>query len=218
MTEILQTIVNPATILVAAFAGAWGAFLFESKRKAREDAEMQRTAANRALYTIYNMWNIMYQYHKEVASPYKGKSDSWLNMPANFAGHYGLISFDAVSLSFLLDGVHANIYSVVLLEEQRFGETVYLIEQRTNLLLNRVHPVFSAAKVQVESSLSEELAEKILGIDTVHQLRVWTPAIIDHVEKNIVSLRSAHDQLRQVMKTLYPDKKFLKIEFIDREA
>lgn len=40
---------NPLATLVAAFAGAWGAFLFESRRKVKEEKDRQRAIANRSI-------------------------------------------------------------------------------------------------------------------------------------------------------------------------
>ena len=63
-------LINPLATLVAAFAGAWGAFLFESRRKVKEEKDRQRAVANRSIYVISEMWNVLYKYYQDVAKPY----------------------------------------------------------------------------------------------------------------------------------------------------
>ena len=68
--------------LVASFAGAWGAFLLENERHKREVVDRNVGAANRAIYTLFNRWNILEQYRNEVLEPYRSKPDLWLNLAA----------------------------------------------------------------------------------------------------------------------------------------
>ena len=87
-------LLEPITTLVAAFAGAWAAFLFESRKRKNEERERYRSSANQALATLSNMWNIMFQYHREVVQPVLGRDDAWLNMAATPPVHYSLSEFD----------------------------------------------------------------------------------------------------------------------------
>lgn len=204
---------NPLTTLVAAFAGAWCAFLFESRRKAGEEKERQRAVANRSLYVISEMWNVLYQYYQDVVKPYKGKHDAWLNMAAN-ATYYGQTQFDAKGLAFLLDLGEHQTYPKIILEEMRYRGLLNLIEMRNSVIMNQVHPALAGAKIKVGSEqLPEAFVESVIGIDNTHKLRKWTPEIMDQVEKNLHSLKEAHNDLRAAMKRLQPDKKFIELQF-----
>ena len=50
-----KDIVAILATLVAAFAGAWGAFLLESQRREREARDRNVGAGSRAIYTIFNL-------------------------------------------------------------------------------------------------------------------------------------------------------------------
>ena len=63
------------------------------------------------------------------------QSDAWLNMSATSPMSYGLTSFQADNLAFLLQTEHANTYSELLLEEQRFRLVVHQIEMRSSIVL-----------------------------------------------------------------------------------
>lgn len=204
---------NPLATLVAAFAGAWGAFLFESRRKSNEEKERQRAVANRSIYVISEMWNVLYQYYQDIAKPYKNKPDAWLNMAAD-ASYYGQAKFEAEKLAFLLDLGEHQVYPKIMLEEMRYKGLVNLIEMRNNLLINQVHPALSRANVKVGTpQLTEEFIESTIGIDATHKLKKWTPEIIKQVESNLQSLKEAHDEMRAAMKRLQPDKKFICLDF-----
>ena len=206
-------LINPLATLVAAFAGAWGAFLFESRRKVKEEKDRQRAVANRSIYVISEMWNVLYKYYQDVAKPYKDKPDAWLNMAAD-ASYYGQACFEAEKLAFLLDLGEHQVYPKIMLEEIRFKSLIKLIEMRNNLLINQVHPALAKANIKVGAKqLVEESVEEIIGIDIVHKLKIWTPEIIKQLEMDLLSLKVAHDELWAAMKRLQPNKKFISLEF-----
>ena len=208
-----KDLLGPTASLVATFGGAWLAFRIERKRRSDQE-EMHRTGTvNRALYTLFNMWNVLEQYRKDVIEPLRGKPGAWLNMAATPPVRAGLSTFEAGDLSFLLEVGSPMVYASLLLEEQRFAHTLGLIEARSALVMNEVFPRFAGAGVQVGSSLPEPEIARILGIDTIHKLKVVTAAIVEQVDAGLKSLISAHDGLRIAMKRMYPNRKFLNVEF-----
>jgi len=209
----IKIIINALTTLAAAFAGALAAFQLESNRKKRETIDSHISTVNRSLYTVFNLWNILYQFQNEVIEPVRNNDDAWLNMAATAPLNYGLTSFNAEELSFILNTPHANTYSELLLEEQRFWIAVHQIEMRSSIILNEVFPRFSAAGVPVYTSLSEQEIENIIGIDVVHKLKQLTENIIEHIDDNVKSLEAVHNLLRNSAQSIYPGKKMVRIEF-----
>jgi hypothetical protein len=199
--------------LVASFGGAWGAFLLENERRKREAQNRNIGAANRALYTIFSLWNVLEQYRKEVLEPYRGKPDAWLNLAANPSLPLGEHTFQAAELQFLLELSKPDVYAGLLLEEQRFALAIELIRTRSALVLDQVFPKMSAANIPVGHSLPEDHVEQVLGIDLTHKLKHLTTAIFKNVDEDLLSLRGQHDQLRETMKSLYPGKKFVQVLF-----
>jgi hypothetical protein len=208
-----KDIVAILATLVASFAGAWGAFLLENVRRKREAADRNIGAANRAIYTLFNLWNILEQYRKEVLEAYRAKPDAWLNVAANPTIPTGEHTFHPGELQFLLQSPKAEVYAALMLEQQRFAIAIDLIKTRSALILDQVFPKMSAAKVPVGQSLQEAAVEQILGIELVHKLKQITAAIFANVDEDLASLKVQHEQLREAMKTLYPKRKVLQILF-----
>ena len=213
MCDLDMNLLDPVTTLVAAFAGAWAAFLFESRKRKREEQGRHKSAANQALVTLVNMWNIMFEYYEKVVLPTKGRDDAWLNMAATPPAHYGLCEFDAKELVFLIDVGEPQLFMELTLEEQRFWGTMHLIQERNAVLLNSVHPAMSSAHLRVNTAMDERSLISIIGIDAAQRLKHFTPAISEQVRANCGSHIRTFQNLRETMKRLYPEMKFLSSEF-----
>ncbi len=208
-----KDIVAILATLVASFTGAWGAFLLENQRRKREERIRNIGAASRAIYTIFNLWNTLEQFRKEVLEPYRGKPDAWLNLAAHPAIATGDHRFEAGDLQFLLQSSHAQVYAALFLEEQRYRLAISLIRERSHLVLNEVFPRMAAAGFAVGRSASQEEVERTLGIDVVHKLKEITAALYKNVDEDLASLRAQHDALRAAIKQLYPKQKVLQVVF-----
>ena len=209
----MNHLLNLLTTLANVFTGAWAAFRYQEFRQINEVVDKNIAASNRALYTLFNLWNIQRQYQKEVIEPERGKPDVWLNMSATLTYSFGLTAFQANELSFLLQTPHAQIYADLMLEEQRFQGAMNMIELRSGILLNQVSPRLSAAGVVVGTPLPEPDLNTLLGIDIVHKLKGITEGIIGNIDENVISLKAVHDNLRSAFEALYPDREIVEIRF-----
>lgn len=198
---------------VASFAGAWAAFAFESRRRERETDDRNCAAANRALYTIFNLWNILEQYRKEDLEPYRGCPDAWLNLAARPSVPLGESKFQVSELLFLLHTDKAEVFATLMQEEQRFALVIDLIHARSELILNDVYSRLANAGICIGQPMVKEELERALGVDVIHKLKHFTEAIYKNVGDDLESLRKVYEIFRQVMKTQYPKRKFLQIEF-----
>jgi len=207
--DILAALVT----LIATFAGAWAAFRFESRRRKTEEDEKRIGAANRALYVIYQYWNLLEQFRKEVLEPHRGRQDAWLNLAAHPAAPVATDRFQPNDLQFLLQVERADTYVTLMLEEQRVLLALNLITARSSLVLNEVFPRMAGAGIGVGQPIASDQLEHILGVDVTHKLKEITTSLFKNVDEDLVSLRAAHDKLRSTMKALYPSMKFLQVIF-----
>ncbi len=204
-----------AVTLGAAFAGATAAFFLERYRISRDEKSKSRAALNRALYTIYNLWNVQEQLRKDVVADWKGKPDAWFNMPATPPIKSGIAAFDASGLDVLLTEDPA-LYAQLLLEEQRFASTIHLVEERSRVILEEAWPRMAAAGYALGSQVPLPDLSRALGYDIVRRLTVYSESIISQVPENLSSLRATHDSLRHVAKRLFPKQKFLLVKFDEK--
>jgi hypothetical protein len=206
---------NAGTItntLAGSFFGAYFAFLLAGRRRKAEIEEKNVGAINRALYTIFEMWNVLRQYQREQLDEWRGRPDAWLNLTATPLGQ-APITFEAGELSFLLETDQPNTMATVLLQERRLKLALGLIDQRSTLVLNSVFPRMAAAGVPVGANLPEPDIERIVGIDVVHKLRQYTDHIYRFVDTDVPDLEAAFRELRALAKRLYPKRKIIDVAF-----
>lgn len=199
--------------LVASFAGAWAAFKFQTFQRKDEQDQKSVGAGNRAIYTVYSLWNVLEQYRKEVLDGYRNRPDAWLNLAAHPAPPVKADRFQSSDLQFLLDRGHASTFAALMLEEQRFNLAVDLIRSRSELVLNVVFPKMAAAGFRVGQPQIFEDIQRALGEDVTHQLKQTTAAIFQNVEEDLVSLRALYLELRGAMKSVFPEHKFVEVVF-----
>lgn len=199
--------------LVASFAGAWAAFKLQTHEKKAVEDEKAVGAANRAIFTVYALWNVLEQYRKEVLEQFRGRPDAWLNLAAHPAPPVKVEGFHASGLQFLLERGHSSVYASLMLEEQRFNLAIDLIRSRSNLVLNAAFPRMAAAGFKVGHPQALDDVENALGEDICHKLRRTTEAIYQNVGEDLASLRALYSELKQALETLFPGRKFVQVDF-----
>lgn len=208
-----KDILAAVTTVVSTFLGAWAAFALENRRRKREEKEKNVGAANRAVHTVFSMWNVLEQFRKESLESMRGRHDAWLNLAAHPAPPVDDFKFRADDLQFLLQTSHANLFATLLLEEQRFRLAMDLIRARSNLILEHVFPAMASAGFAVGKPADQAKVEQAIGIDTTHKLKQLTAAIYTNVDEDLISLRNIYDQLSQAMKKDFPKHKLIGLEF-----
>ncbi len=208
-----KDLLSAVVTLISAFAGAWAAFEFERCRRRDEEESRNVGAANRALYTLFNLWNVLEQFRKSIIEPCRGRHDAWLNMAATIPAKNGVSAFEAGELAFLLQTAQAPIYATLMLEEQRFAFAISLIETRSSLVLNEVFSSLAQAGMPVGSSRPVAEVERIIGIDVTRKLKVVTESLVKNVDDDLLSLVTAYEELQKAMNAIYPKRKFIKVQF-----
>src|SRR5262245_55690427 len=61
----------------ATFFGAYLAFLFALVQRRREEEKKDVGRLNRGLFTVYQMWNALYQYKREHLDRFRERPDRW---------------------------------------------------------------------------------------------------------------------------------------------
>ena len=148
------SLLDPLATLAAAFTGAWFAFYLERSHKAEEEVTRRVGAANRGLYTIFNLWNVQETFRKEVIEPHRSRMDAWFNMAATIPTQYGITSFEAGELSFLL-GLKSCVYTDLLLEEQRFALAMQLVKTRSEVIVQQAWRRLGEAGIAPLTPMSE---------------------------------------------------------------
>ena len=207
-------LINALSTLSAAFLGALAAFLLQDWRNKRKEEDKKRIAVNRAIFDLSELWNALEQYRKEIIEPIRNTNAPWLNMQANISTQFLSISFNIDELFFLADTENAQLLQKLYMEEHRYCITIDLIEERSNLVLNRLQPKMESLGYTKDGEVKLGELEKQLGPDLTYKIKSLTDAIIKFVDENVASMENLNTEFTSEMKKLFKDKKILEVQYV----
>ena len=186
--------INNFVTLGAAFAGAALAFGLERYQRGAERIDNNVVAGTRALFVLGRMFDVLYQYQKEIIDPYRGKTDAWLNTDTQLAqDDYAFhIPFD--DLTFVLRSS---------------------INARNELVLRELWPKMSDARIPVGAAVEEVALREFLGTALTRKLEGTIVSLTDLVDKEVISVMEAYEEVYLSLKRIYPKEEFLRFKFPD---
>lgn len=198
---------------VGTFVGAYVAFRLERNARASEEVRQRATDGNLALLTLLQMFNNLRQFEEEIIGTAPDPAGRWLKMRVTFPQTGIDLRFDAPHLAFLLECDDTNLLQEVLLEERRFKLAIDMINRRSHLMLEKVHPKMAAAGIQRGQNIVEKHIQELLGPALSAEAEQLAEGIVVNVREDIQSLRQTFDKLRLALLALLPGQKFMKAEF-----
>jgi hypothetical protein len=211
-----QQLLPPVATLLAAFFGAWFAYRLQSKAKEKERKAANMTAANRAIFTVFQMVNSLHQYRRDIINPYRDRPGMAVAMPATLPQTHERTEFDFDSLSFLLGTTHKKIVFDLFIEEQRFGEAIKAINYRSDLVVQQMQPALVRAGIQEGAEYSQKALAQALDPLLYKSLERTTEQVVFHVDRTRESLQATKTKMLKAFRELFPDGDFLDFETIDK--
>lgn len=209
----IKEIIIGLVTLIAAYAGASFAFKLQHEKEEREKKTKQIAASNRAIHTLYDIWNVQKQFQEEHIKPFRKRDDAWLNMSPIIPGIHGEVKFNVENLDFLLSSGKPEIYADLLLEEKRYRIAISVIEERSKLVFDKVYPKMEELGLKKGEKAAQERIEEGLGPDLTNRLQKMTPAIVTIIDENVESLINIYEKLQAYLNEIFPNEKFIKVHF-----
>lgn len=215
MQVALGDIVNPLATLVAAFAGAWLAFVYQNRQRANEEVRQNISAGNRALVTLFQQANSLKLYQIDIVEPHRNSPGRHIQVRPTLPFQEDSLSFDVRALDFLLVPETTQVVLDLILEEARYREAIKAINARSRLHFAVVQPKLESAGIREGGEYSGQDFRNALGeLDYMHLKRL-TDAVVLHVDRTIESLVAIKDRLRTALVGKYPAGKFINFELLN---
>ena len=215
MQVTLGDIVNPLATLVAAFAGAWFAFVYQNRQKVNDEIRQNISAGNRALVTLFQQANSLKLYQVDMIQPHRNSPGRHIQIQPTLPFQEDSLSFEVKSLDFLLTPDTAQILLDLILEEARYREAIKAINARSQHHFAAVQPKLENAGIVEGREYTDQDFRNALGdLDYMHLKRL-TDAVVLHVDRTIESLISMKDRLRGALVGKYPKGKFINFELLN---
>lgn len=188
--------------------GALAAFGLQDAKVKRQELDRRRMAVNRALFDLSQLWNTQYQYWKEAILPEKDSAAPWLHIQGNVETQFQDTKFNIDELFFLADTDHAQYVARLYTEELRYRILTGMIRERSNLVLNVLHPKIEALGIREGTKFDLKSLEEALGPDLTNKLKTLTDAIISHTSENIESTEALNNEFRPKMVDFFKQPRF----------
>ena len=213
--QILHEAVPAIATLLAAFFGAWFAYRLQDKAKIRKERASNISAANRALFTVFQQVNSLKVYQMDMIDPVRNHPRKFIAMQPVLNEQHENLQFDFSSLGFLLSTKYKQIVLDLFIEQQRFCEAIKAINFRSALHIQQVQPILERARIQEGADYNTGELAKVLGPRLYKTLQGVTDQVVYHVDRTIGSLVKVKGKMIQAFKELYPEGDFLNFELLE---
>lgn len=208
-------IVNPVATLIAAFAGAWFAFIYQNQQKVAEELRQNISAGNRALVTLFQQANSLKLYQIDIIEPHRNSPGRHIQIRPTLPFHEDSLKFEIKSLDFLLSPKSAQVVLDLILEEARYSEAIKTINARSEHHFSIIQPKLESAGLFEGMEYTDKALKNALGeLDYLHLKRL-TDAVVMHVDRTVDSLVLMKDRLRTALTEKYPKAKFINFELLN---
>lgn len=210
VSAIVEAITS--TEALAAFLGAFAAFLLEALRRWHSDRLATLAAGNEAIFFLSQMFahitNINNQYFVERAVEVREimkREPNYLEFLPMEAGTEDVVRVPTGRLGFLLGTYDPDLLNRLAAADREFGVLMKLMEQR-----NAAHVQWQQASAVVNSQIAAGapiplgVLEEMVGIDLSYRLRHMTESLQTRLPGCADNLKSAGGQLAEVLSLTFP--------------
>ncbi len=200
---------------LAAFGGAWAAFLFESRRARRKEHDDQYRALRFAHFTATSQYQQLITINDRYIKTVRDIDEAWLQLHPLTLGPEAP-QLNTSDLAFLLDGTDPDLLNRLTVGQQRYQAVRAIVSTRNDkhAALQRRAAELQAHGVEV---LEGENVALGLGKDLVKQVRELTESLfvamddaLSLVQENVAGLESF--AARQFPKRRTPRTEIVPIE------
>ena len=212
-------IIKALTTLVAAFGGAWFAFLLQNRKEKKRETNTNVEALNKVQITLTQQLNALTIFNKDFMQPYKDHPINWIALPAAPHRDYSKLQVDGGSLAFLVEKNSSALISKVLVVEEKFKEVMNVINLRSNIHVDQLQPKLAEMGF-IEGKpfdFSLEKVESLLGTQLVSGLKRLTNDLIFVTEDAIQSHEEIIKEIKATGIKLFPNKRILSFEYMDKD-
>lgn len=202
--------------LVAAFLGAWSAFKLQDRSRQREERKQNIAAGNRALFNLLRQSNSLKLIQRDYLDEHRDHPGRHLMIMPLPLQSYEDLNFDLRELAFMAEPKHQDLLFKLTIEEARYAEAIKTMNMQSEFR-SQVRAVLSKAGIKHGEKYSGEDLKVAMGDFAYHQLKSLIDALYFHVDRTIESTIEVKNDLRDALKELYPDAKFLDFEPVDHQ-
>lgn len=205
-----ELLLRAGVILAATFFGALIAYQLQNTREKITAEKEQINSLNIALFTLLRQVNALAVFKKDLDALRNDKSRFFKLQPWQTSS-YDDVKFDFKSLSFTLSTKDPNILHNLLIEQERFEQTLNAIKIRSEYQVKTIQPLLEDTNIGNKKLPFNEV-ENIIGKYKLEGIILGTNNVYEHVDKTFLSSKKMLEELHAFAKICYPKVGFIKID------
>lgn len=211
----LEDIASHISTLVAAFLGAWTAFMLESRSRKMEKREQQLDSANRLLYVLYERLNTIKLFQIDFVNPTRNHPAQMINMEPVLDFRAPISEFNAHEVSFLFQTKHKPLMLSLHVANEQFNEAVKAIQLRSHLHLNVYQTQLEKAGFRMGQELTNVDIQNAIGERNYQLLKQSTEAVVYNVDKFVERGDELRAKLISAFSDIFSEKEVFSFELLN---
>ena len=205
-----EIILRGGVTLIATFTGAFLAYGLQKFRENKKIKEERVNILNLTLFTLVRQINALENF-KQVLDELENNNSRAFLLPPWKANEYDDLKFDFKELSFILNTEEANILHYLLIEQERFEQTIKSIVLRSEYQVNTIQPILENNNIK-EGLVKTNDFISIIGEYKYKGIVDATDAVYMHVNKTHSSSQDVINKLYNLSKKISPETNFVQLE------
>jgi hypothetical protein len=209
--ELFAPMIAAAT---GAGAGAYFAFLYERRNRAKHIEDEHVTATNIAMFTLVSVFNDLVVYSRQYIEPHRKDPQRWINWrPTTLTAP---IPFDTASLSYLFElkaPEAKNLPMKVRIELSRYDAIYGAAAQRFQVHTTEAQPALQEGTRRMGDQYGPDqiIVATTGGMRLLATLTGLTDQLIELVEASIKTIPETARELFRAAKAQYPNREIVKL-------
>jgi hypothetical protein len=201
-----------AVTLVAAFTGAWAAYLLQRRKELEQRIEERVNAGNKAIFALMRCHNRFISIQQQAIDPFR-------DHPARFVAIRPIIGevacgldIDYESLSYLFKSEKPNMLNELSAIQAEVESTITLINQRSKIHYNHVQPIVDKAGFQNGKDVTINQINEALGHGLSETMKDLTDQLIEFVDLIVSNTENSIAEFHELLKTEFKGHAIIKME------
>lgn len=208
MSDLANTITIGLVTLLAAFLGAYSAFRLENLARKRREARTKANEGKQAIFTLIKYWNDLAVIRAQFFRPHRDNPARAIAVMPVAGFTMNELRLNTSGLTFLIDEGEGTLLNQLLVEEDRVCTLDLVIKQRSDLHLNQVQPALFGGGIREGQGITRQQAVDALGEPLFLNITRLTDDVYDSLDNTLISISESIDELRTVLRRLFPGVKF----------
>ena len=194
---------------LAAFGGAWAAFLFENRRERRRQEDDHYRALSYAHFVMLTQYQELITIRDRHLGPLEAHDDAWARLHPLEIGSPSP-PLKVAELTFVLEGPDPDLLNRLMLGQQRYEAVRGAISSR-----NQLHAELQRRAAALEiKGVTGGAPDVLLGKDLVAQVKDLTADLYKLLAGALELLKGDLDGLSDLCRSQFPDRRCPKFEVL----